>query len=85
MMELVYKLLSLVLSPLSIPGFPEETTQNVADFFNILFDTSSSMIGLLVPTVTFVLIRIVITVEIGIHLYHFVLWILRKIPMLGIN
>lgn len=85
LMQLVYKLLSLVLTPLDIDGFPEGTQESVNNFFDIIFNSSESVIGLLIPSFTFILIGIIIAVEVGIHLYHFVMWVLKKIPMLGIE
>lgn len=85
LMNVIYNLLSLVLSPLDIPGFPDGTEESVSQFFDLIFGSAESVIGLLVPTVVFVLLGIIVTVEVGIHLYHFVIWILKKIPMLGIE
>lgn len=85
LMNLVYKILSLVLSPLNISGFPEGTAESVDSFFDMLFSSAESVIGLLVPTITFVLLGIILAVEVASHLIPFIMWILRKIPFLGIN
>lgn len=85
LMNLIYNFFELILSPINIEAMPDGSVDKVHNFFDILFTSSESVIGLLVPNICFILIGIIIGIEIGIHLYHFVMWILRKIPMLGIN
>lgn len=85
LMNLVYKLISIVLTPINISSFPEGTDEAVTDFLDLLFNNSQTIIGLFIPSIAFTLLLIVMGIEIAIHGYRFIMWVLRKIPMLGIN
>ena len=80
-MNLVKNLLGLLFSPIHIPAIPDELNESINSFFDYL-DNASGLIGLFFPidmTPFFVIFF-------GLsHAYPFVMWILRKIPMLGIE
>lgn len=86
LLNLVYKIFNVLFSPINIPSFDEESVNAVNDFLSTIFEDSETIIGLFIPwTVVNVLIPIVIAVVVAVPLYHFVMWILKKIPFLGVN
>lgn len=85
LMNVIYSFFEFILSPINIDSFPEGTAESIIEFLDMLFMTGQSIIGLLIPEFCQALLIIVITIEIGLHIFNFVMWILRKIPMLGIN
>lgn len=84
LMDLVYKLLSVVLEPLNVPGIPDEFLSSINTFIGY-FDYAENLIGFFVPinlSVFFVIWFAIFAVH---HAYPFIMWILRKIPFLGIS
>ena len=80
----IYNLLNSVLSGLDIPGLPEEANSAIFDFFNLL-SSGKHLINFIIPidlTPYFTLYFAIFGFE---HLYPVIMWILRKIPMLGIK
>ena len=78
-------LLQTCFSFINLPQFPEEVSSTISNFFNFIFDNA----GLLTFFVRIDTIRVVIPVLLILlnfeHIYHFVIWILKKIPVLNIH
>lgn len=84
--ELVHFLLNAILSLLDIlPEFPATLVNSLNSFFDLLFD-NLSLFGFFVRIDT---VKIVIPLFIAAYnfeyIYRFIMWILRKIPALGIE
>ena len=84
LLSLVFKLLGSVISSFNVPAAPEDFLSAIPQFFGYL-ESAKSLISLVFPinlqpflTVTLV----ILAVE---HGYPFIMWILRKIPFLGIE
>lgn len=83
-MNLVKNLLGLLFSPIHIPVIPDELNESINSFFGYL-DNAAGLIGLFFPidmTPFFVIFFGIFALS---HAYPLVMWILRKIPMLGIE
>ena len=78
-------LLENLLGWINIPSAGEEFDNAMAYFTN-MFEVGKGLIDLFVPwsLVRFGLPLLIVVVNFE-HIYHFVMWILRKIPMLGID
>ena len=84
--NMIIKLLTTLLGVLHIPSIPEDIQSSVNTNIEYMILRASEMIDLVIPyTVAKVLIGIVIAIELGVHIYHFVMWVLKKIPKLGIS
>ena len=84
LLEVVYNLLSLLLI-FKIPQLP----QTALDYIDTAFDYLTAGAGLLANYTPLEyllsLFGILLLVDVGINVYHFVMWIVKKIPMLGIK
>lgn len=85
LMNILYKVFSALTSFINIPSLP--------DAISGYMDTALGYIGSgvqILATFThlqylLVLFGIILAVDVGIGIYHFVMWILKKIPMLGVS
>lgn len=69
----------------NIPSMPETLTNGINTFLDIIFD-NVGLLGLFVPIdVMKIAIPIAIIIINFDHIYKLTLWILKKIPMLGMN
>lgn len=84
LMNLVKSIISLVLSPFNIPGIPDDISSSVETFFGY-FDTCASFIALVFPINLVPFFAIFIAIYSWDNIYPMVMWILRKIPFLGIE
>ncbi len=89
MIKLLKKLVSLILSPLialiDFPVVPDGLNEYIDKFLGYLRGGMAFISYFLPMTLVRTLITFVIACEIFIFSYHIVMWILRKIPMLGIK
>lgn len=85
LMNLLLKLFSLLTSAINIPRLPEQ----VASFMEQALGYIQTGVQLLACYTNLeyllVLFGLIIGIDVGIAIYHFVMWVLRKIPMLGIS
>lgn len=86
LLNAVYKIFSVLFTPISIPSFPNDAVSSVNDILTTIFDNSESIIGLFIPwAVVNILLPIVIALELALPVYHLIMWILKKIPFLGVS
>lgn len=80
------KVLNAVLNVLDVlPDMPVEVVNALNSFFKLVFD-NCSLIGFFVPLgLVKVLLPLVLLVVNFEHVYAGVMWVLRKIPILGIE
>lgn len=80
--NLVYLLLNGILDLLDIlPEFPETLVSSIDSFFNLIFG-NLSLLGFFVRIETLhIIIPLFILVYNFEHIYKFIMWIVRKIPV----
>lgn len=83
--ELVFGLLQIVFAPINLPDLPE-VVQNVIDR---LVDLMTSVIGIVAVFIDMEVVKVLIPVVIVIanfdKVWNMIMFILRKIPFLGIK
>lgn len=84
LMSLVKGIISLVISPFNIPGIPDDVLKSI-DTFMGYFDTCASFIALVFPVNLVPFFVIFIAIYSWDNIYPIVMWVLRKIPFLGIE
>lgn len=84
-LDVLYGIFNTLTSPIDIPSFPTSVKTYIIEAMDYL-EAGAGIIANYVNLSFFVTVfAIIMAVDIGIHLYHFVMWILRKIPFLGIE
>lgn len=84
-LDAIYNIFDILTSFISIPPMPDE----VHTFIEQAFDYISAGVGILAnyTDLTFLLILagVIIAIDVGIAIYHFVLWVIKKIPVASIS
>lgn len=87
-LNMLKKVVFALFSWLDLPNMSDYGTgfDDALALISQILESSQSLIDLLLPweIVTFVL-PIVIIIENFEHIYNFIMWVIRKIPMLGIK
>lgn len=78
-------LLFSVFSWINIPAFPVELTSNIEMFLDLIFENLTLLGFFIRPTTLKIAIPILIILLNFDYIYKLTMWILRKIPMLGIE
>lgn len=85
LLEALYGVFKVLTLPIKIPMFPEQATTYIEQFFDYL-EMGAGILANYTPfSYLMILFGVLIAVDVGIMLYHFVMWILRKIPMAGMS
>lgn len=84
LLNLIYKLLGLLLI-FEIPQLPSQVTIYIDSMFNYLVSGASILANYTPLSYLLTLFGIILAVDVGINIYHFVMWILKKIPMLSVR
>ena len=84
-LDVIYNVFKLLTTPINIPEMPDE----VLTYIDMAFDTISAGAGILANytplTYLLVLFGIILVMDVAIALYHFVMWVIKKIPFLGME
>ena len=85
LMQVVYRLFAILTSNINIPPLPE----GISDIMSEVLGYLETGMGLLANYTDLgylvVLFGVIIAVDVGVLLYKLVMWIIRKIPMVGIS
>ena len=85
LLNLIKLLLNVVFGWINIPPFPEELTSSIDGFLDLVFN-NLSLLGFFVrPTTLMVAIPLLIVLLNFERIYKLVMYIVRKIPFLGIK
>lgn len=84
LLDLIYTLLDKLLI-LNIPQLPETVQTYIDTLFDYLVAGASVLANYTPLAYILTLFGIIVAVDIGINIYKFVMWILKKIPMIGIS
>lgn len=85
LLNLIYNVFSVLTLPINIPSLPEE----IHSFIQTALEYISTGVSLLAnyTHIEYLLIMfgLILAVDIGIGVYHLVMWIIKKIPFLGME
>ena len=85
LLDLLYGVFALLTTPISIPTLPSEVTTIIASIMSYLNTGLAIMNCYFDVTYLWNLFMLVGSVDVGIGVYKFVMYILRKIPFFGIK
>lgn len=85
LMNVIYLLFELLTMPISIPGLPDgvrDVVSGAMEYISVGVALLANYcdIGYLVT-----LFGVILAVDAGMLIYKFILWIIKKIPMIGIE
>lgn len=84
-LNLVVTLLKFCFGWINIPSFPEELTNSIDTFLNLIFD-NLSLLGFFVRPLTITLVIPTLIILLNFEdVYKLTMWIIKKIPFLGIK
>ena len=84
-LNLFKNLLFIVFGWISLPAFPESLNNSINTFLGLIFYNLTLLGFFIRPETLTISIPILIALLNFEHLYKLTMWILRKIPMLGIK
>ena len=85
LMQVVYNLFALLTSPIQIPAMPDSAREAVSSVMSYITAGLDLLSCFADVSYLLLLFSLVVAVDVGILLYRFIMWIIRKIPMLGIS
>lgn len=84
--DLFIRFFTALLNGINIPQIPDDILSNVTSTLDTIIERGSELIDLFLPyDIAKTLLLIVIVIEVAIHIYHFIMWVIRKIPMVGMS
>ena len=86
LLNAIFSVFETLFSSINIPGMPDGMSEQVVGFFDDVLNYAGSLISLFVPwsqvKIFFPILIVILSSE---EIYKLVMWVLRKIPMLGIS
>ena len=84
-MNAIFNLFSSLISGINIPPLPDNVDIIMQDCLEYMQNGIYILNNYMNLSYILVLFSIILVIDVAIHIYHFVMWILKKIPMLGIS
>lgn len=85
LLDVIYNLFSLLTSHINIPSLPAEVEGYLITFFDYLEVGAGILANYSHFDYLMILFSFIIVVDVAIKVYHFVMWILKKIPVAGVE
>lgn len=85
LLDLLFNIFKLLTAMINIPQLPSKVMEILDTLFGYIQAGLSVLANFIDLDFALLLFGIVIAVDIGVSIYHFVMWVLKKIPMLGIK
>lgn len=85
LLDLIYNLFDLLFTPINLPSLPESVSEIIETFCEYISDGLALIANWTHLPYLLTLFTIIAAVDVGILLYKLIMWVLRKIPMLGIK
>lgn len=85
LLNLVFGLLKVCFGWISIPAFPEQLTSSIDTFLSLIFD-NITLLGFFIRPLTLTIVVPVLIILLNFEeVYKITMWVLRKIPFLGMQ
>lgn len=85
LLDLIFGIFKLLTLPISIPSMPEGVKDALASFLEYIAMGISILGNFFDMSYILILFGVMVAVDAGILIYKFVMFILRKIPMLNVS
>lgn len=85
LLDALYGVFNLLTTPINIPSLPSEAHDMINQIFNYILSGAQIVVNYTNFSYLITLLGIIIGIDIGIAVYHFVMWVIRKIPMAGMS
>lgn len=85
LLTLVFTVLKFAFGWINLPAFPNELSVNIDTFLSYIFN-NLTILGFFIRPLTLTLFIPTLIIVLNFdHIYKFTMWILRKIPFLGVK
>ena len=85
LLNFLYNIFAALTSSINIPPLPDDV-MFYFDKVGEYFESGLSILAVFTPLdYLLILLGVVIAVDVAISIYHFVMWVLKKIPIASIN
>lgn len=84
LLTLIYNIFNLLLV-IEIPSLPDAVQTYINSLFDYLVAGASILANYTPLGYLLTLFGIIVAIDIGINVYKFIMWILKKIPMIGVS
>ena len=84
LISVITSVITTVFQGVNVPGLPDEAAAYIEQFIDLL-DGAAGLFSLVFPVNVLPFIAICLGISFAHRYYAFVMWVLRKIPVLGIE
>lgn len=85
LLEALFNVFSLMTLPINLPDLPSDVFSYIEEGFSYITAGGGILANYTPLPYLMVLLGLIVAIDIGIKLYHFIMWVLKKIPMAGIS
>lgn len=84
LLELIYNIMDLMLI-IELPSLPDSVLTFINDIFGYM-EVGAGILAVYTPLgLLLTMFGVLLAIDAGIMIYHFVMWVIKKIPMIGVS
>lgn len=76
----LYRIFELLSKPINLPSLPSSLSGLLDQVKQLLLSGVALFQNYCYWNIVVIMLGIVIAVDVGIHLYHFIMWVIKKLP-----
>lgn len=84
-LDALFAVFNILTTPINIPSFPDSATEVIDSAMEYITAGGGILANYVNLTYLFTLFSIILAIDVGVALYHFVMWVIRKIPMANMS
>lgn len=84
-LNVLYAIFSILTLPINLPNLPSDIYQYLTEAFSYMSAGAGIVANYAPLAYIMVLFGVILAIDVGINVYHFVMWVLKKIPLAGIS
>lgn len=85
LLNALYGIFNVLTLPIRIPELPTEAMSYIDSMFEYITAGAGILANYTPLSYLLVLFGVILAIDVGLKLYHFVMWLIKKIPMLNIS
>lgn len=82
--SLIFTFINVIFGLFQLPGLPDEAAAYMEQFLDVI-GNASGFFNLVFPINVLPFIGLCVSITVAHHIYALAMWVLRKIPLLGLD
>lgn len=81
----LFNVFNLLSNPINIPSFPDNVKSTIDSAMEYISAGAGIVANYIDYNYLLILFGVILAIDVGVAIYHFIMWVIRKIPLAGMS